>query len=58
MAKTDYKSNEENYKDFRAELETTPLSEIQHYQRMGNAGIFHDWAVRAIEDELKDRKKT
>ena len=58
MEKSDYKSSEENYKDFRAEMKTMPLWEIKKFQRLANEGIFHSWAVRAIEDELKDRKKT
>ena len=55
--KSDFETDKENYDEFRAEMKSKPLWEIEHYQRMANAGIFHNWAVEAIEDELKARKK-
>ena len=52
--KKEYVTDNENYDHFRAELKSMTLSTLKRYQR--DRLIFHKWAVRAIEDELKSRK--
>jgi len=50
-----YKTAKENYADFMVELKLMTTKEIQHYLRMSI--VLHDWAVKALEDTLKQRRR-